>query len=553
MKFSVEPKIFERFPGVEIGVLVLTKLNNEGKSEEILKLLRVEEKKQKELLANVELGSLPEISGWRKIYRELGSNPKDFRSSVEALLRRARGGEKPIPQINNLVDLYNYISLKYHLPAGAEDLDKTEGDISLMFANGAEKGTYIGGTEIENCEQGEVIYKDEAGFICRRWNWREADRTKIDKETNQAVLVIERVPTLADEVLTDALKESEDLIKKILGGEVRVAILNSKSPYFNFEITKNKKRKDSSELKEIKKKELKKVKKKTDQKTSNPVSEILEKNPPFIDSVIRKIILKAVEESFTAVKLYQNAVNIEHPKVNNYGDYSTNLALIISGRLKMKPMDEAEKISRKISEYIKSGQMISIKADSNEKNLIRYKVSDILENVKSELPGFVNLFLAKKWLISQIDRVLDTRETVKQGQNPISEAISGQKIMVEFTDPNPFKELHIGHLYSNSVGESLCRIFEFFGADVKRANYFGDVGMHVAKSIWGLQKNLSEKKLTIEELEKRSLRDRVKFLGESYALGATAFEKESPAKEQMKDINYLVFLSAQKYIVDKFN
>ena len=151
------------------------------------------------------------------------------------------------------------------------------------------------------------------------------------------------------------------------------------------------------------------------------------------------LILKAVEESFPAEKLYQNAVKIEHPKVNNYGDYSTNIALIISGQLKMKPPDVAEKISRKISEYIKSGQMISIKADSNEKNLIRYKVSDILENVKSELPGFVNLFLAKKWLISQMVRVLEIRETVKERQNPISEAISGQKIMVEFTDPNPFK------------------------------------------------------------------------------------------------------------------
>src|SRR3989344_6683728 len=145
MKFSVEPKIFERFPGVEIGVLVLTKLNNEGKSEEILKLLRVEEKKQKELLANVELGSLPEISGWRKIYKDFGSNPKDFRSSVQALLRRARGGEKPIPQINNLVDIYNYISIKYHLPLGAEDLDKVEDYICLTFADGSEAGKTIGG------------------------------------------------------------------------------------------------------------------------------------------------------------------------------------------------------------------------------------------------------------------------------------------------------------------------------------------------------------------------------------------------------------------------
>ena len=74
--------------------------------------------------------------------------------------------------------------------------------------------------------------------------------------------------------------------------------------------------------------------------------------------------------------------------------------------------------------------------------------------------------------------------------------------MVEYTDPNPFKEFHIGHLYSNSVGESISRIYGAIGSDVKRADYFGDVGMHVAKSVWGLIEKMKKEKVSISDLEK---------------------------------------------------
>ena len=448
MKFNVDSKIFERFPRVEIGVLVIKGIDNKGHYDEILKLLRAEEKKQKELLVDVEMGSLPEISAWRKIYRELGSNPKDFRSSVEALLRRARGGEKPIPQINNLVDLYNYISLKYHLPAGAEDLDKTEGDISLTFANGSEKGVYIGSSEVQNCDLGEVIYKDMEGFICRKWNWREADRTKIDKDTKQAVLVIEKVPEVSKEVFNEAIREAEKLLKNLLQGEVQSHILNSNKPSISFDLVADKTRiVKKAKITGRQEKREEKVKK-IQQKILNPASELLEKNLPMIQQMIKVVIEKVVAESFEKVKLTENFIKIEHPKINNYGDYSTNIAMILTGQLKMKPIEAAEKLSRKIDEYIREHQMISVKADSNSDKSIIINVSDILENVKFELPGFVNLFIAKKWLISQVDRVLNNDWSIKTGQTDKVRhdlSLTGLKISVEYTDPNPFKEFHLGH------------------------------------------------------------------------------------------------------------
>lgn len=230
MKLIVEPKIFETFPEIAIGVVVVENMDNRGHNDEVLQLLRAEEARQKELLTGVELGSLPEIAAWRQMYKAFGSDPHDFRSSVESLLRRARGGSKPLPQINNLVDLYNYLSLKYHLPAGAEDLDKTNGDIILGFSDGTERGVSLGSDTEELCYAGEVIYKDMEGFICRRWNWREADRTKIEETTTRAIVVIEKAAVVGDSTLISALDEAKLLIERYLTARCSVYTLDAAKP-----------------------------------------------------------------------------------------------------------------------------------------------------------------------------------------------------------------------------------------------------------------------------------------------------------------------------------
>ena len=296
----------------------------------------------------------------------------------------------------------------------------------------------------------------------------------------------------------------------------------------------------------------KKIFPKLHQKTSNPVFELLEKNPPEIVKILKTVIEKAVEDSFSDLKGGKYAVKFEHPKINHYGDYSTNLALIISGQLKIKPMDVAEILTRKIEEYIKSGQMISIKADSNDKNMISIKVGDVLENIKSELPGFVNFFLTKKWLISQMERVPGNKFPVKTSQKGFFTkvlALQGFKISVEYTDPNPFKEFHIGHLYSNVIGESTARLFEENGATVWRADFYGDAGMHIAKSVWGMIEKLktqNSKLKTIAELESLPLSERQKFLGEGYALGVQKYEEDEEIAGDIRDINYFVYVAAQE-------
>jgi len=232
MNCRVDPTIFETYPGVEIGLIDIQGMDNSGHASEILALIRSEEAKQQQLLANTELGSLPEISAWRKIYKSFGSNPHDYLSSVEAVLRRARRGVNPLPQINNLVDLYNYISLKYHMPVGAEDCDAISGDVRLGFMTGSEQGTALGSDHEETCDPGEVAYTDDVGFLCRRWNWREADRTKITEETTHAILVMEKVPVISHEVLLTALEETQTLIETYLHAECTIMVLTKDQPTY---------------------------------------------------------------------------------------------------------------------------------------------------------------------------------------------------------------------------------------------------------------------------------------------------------------------------------
>lgn len=228
--FSIHPAIFEAFPQTRIGALVISGLKNSGENAKLLQLLRAEELRQRDILNAVELPSLPEIKVWREAFKKFGSDPRDFRSSIEALLRRARAGNKPLPHINSLVDLYNYISIKYHLPVGAEDLDKIKGDVELAFAAGTENGKALGAEAAETCYPGEVIYRDAESFMCRRWNWREADRTKIDENTLRAILVIDSVGGLEPEVLDRALNETQGLVQSELGASVRSEILDAARP-----------------------------------------------------------------------------------------------------------------------------------------------------------------------------------------------------------------------------------------------------------------------------------------------------------------------------------
>ena len=226
MEFKIQKEIFDIFPDFIAGVILLKNVDNRGEGAEITQLLREVEKEQIAKLSGLEnFGLHPQLNAWRMAYRKFGADPHQYRCSAEALVRRALKGDQ-LRHINKLVDLYNYISLKYILPVGGEDTNNIAGDLVLAFADGAEPFIRLGGTENEPPQKGEVVYKDNKGVACRRWNWREADRTKLTEETKNAIIVVEALFPETYEDVEIATKDLAGLIQKYCGGEASFYILN---------------------------------------------------------------------------------------------------------------------------------------------------------------------------------------------------------------------------------------------------------------------------------------------------------------------------------------
>lgn len=216
-EFKISKVLFEQFPSLQIAVLKLKDLDNKNSNPKIITKLRKLELEIREKYNSDSLSNLPEIQTWREAYSSFGAKPKKYKSSIEALLRRVIAGEE-IPNINPLVDAYNYISLKYLLPLGADDLDKITESINLTYTSGEEKFTVIGSEETKQVNRGEVAYKmGDKTILCRRWNWREGDQTKITNESKNAIIYLESL--LEDK---SVLKKAVSELQKLLGGEVVV-------------------------------------------------------------------------------------------------------------------------------------------------------------------------------------------------------------------------------------------------------------------------------------------------------------------------------------------
>lgn len=228
MKFKVDHKIFEKFPGLTIGVVICKNLNNSGIQEEVQKEIRVQENNIRAKYNTETLSQTPKIDIWRKTYSAFGAKPKENKSSVENLYRLVLQGVN-LRHINKLVDIYNLISLEHMVPVGGEDIDKIQGDVVLTFAEPNEPAVLLlGDKEPRPPHAGEVIYKDNISAICRRWNWREADRTKFTEETKNCFLVIEGLLPVMKQEIEDATKELKELVQKFCGGDITYKILDNK-------------------------------------------------------------------------------------------------------------------------------------------------------------------------------------------------------------------------------------------------------------------------------------------------------------------------------------
>lgn len=166
--------------------------------------------------------------------------------------------------------------------------------------------------------------------------------------------------------------------------------------------------------------------------------------------------------------------------------------------------------------------------------------------------GFVNVWLSDAIIAEAMKQVSTTF-----GQH---DSYAGQRIVIEHTDANPFKEFHIGHAYSNTVGEALGRLYKAGGATVHQVSYHGDTGKHIAMAIWGIQQLLvdpdadwfvreSEGDLTLSDVDETK---RTAFLGAAYARGAGAYKEDESAKEQIEAINRHIFAHDEQDIDEMY-
>src|SRR3989344_1974929 len=196
-------------------------------------------------------------------------------------------------------------------------------------------------------------------------------------------------------------------------------------------------------------------------------------------------------------------VNFDTPTHIELGDCSTNVAMVYAKQLNKKPTELAEEIKNKLED----------------------KKIEHLSKIDVVSPGFINFFFDRSYFGEVVKTVISEKESF--GNNAL---LSGQKIIIEYTDPNPFKEFHIGHLMSNSIGESISRIIEKEDAEVKRLSYGGDVGLHVAKTIWAIQKSTALSNYVD-----------VKTLGGMYVIGNKSYEEDEQAKKEIDELNKIIF------------
>lgn len=185
-----------------------------------------------------------------------------------------------------------------------------------------------------------------------------------------------------------------------------------------------------------------------------------------------------------------------------FGDYATNVALQLGKKQGVNPRQLAEKI---VDAMPKSG---------------------VVSEVSIAGPGFINLKLSDQalWQVA--------------GENP-TKTLANQKILLEYSCPNAFKELHTGHLYQTIVGDTLGRLLEAAGAEIFRANFGGDVGLHVARCLWGIQTMLAQGDPA--SLDQVPAAGRTQWISQAYVLGAKADTEDQAASEEIKSINKQIY------------
>lgn len=218
---------------------------------------------------------------------------------------------------------------------------------------------------------------------------------------------------------------------------------------------------------------------------------------------MKSVITSAIQTALNDLNFPEVEFVVDYPTDKNAAaDYFSNVALVLAKQVGQAPREIAEQIATALAGQIDQVAAINIAG-----------------------PGFLNFTFDRTYFTTTLKQALAAGD--RWGSNDDWE---NKVVIVEYTDPNPFKELHIGHVVPNALGESLSRLFMMAGADTRRVTFQGDVGMHVAKAMYGLQKHGA----TPDTIN-------APLLGQAYATGSQAFESSPEIQAEIKALNKVIY------------
>ncbi|MEK7101588.1 MAG: arginine--tRNA ligase [Patescibacteria group bacterium] len=236
-------------------------------------------------------------------------------------------------------------------------------------------------------------------------------------------------------------------------------------------------------------------------------------------------IRKAIGEAFVQAGAPETTFAVERPSDPAHGDYATNAALAAAKALGRKPREFADELARFLIE--KLGK-------------------DIASHITVAGPGFVNITLAREAVaLATVEADAQGSEWGKAKPDKVwsldasqGEAFRGKRVIVEYSNPNAFKEMHVGHLVGTVVGEAISQLIENSGAKVARDTFGGDIGPNVAKALWGLRKNGISEPATAQEM------------GAAYVEGSNAYESNPQAKEEIDTLNQAIYAGTDRELME---
>jgi DNA/RNA-binding domain of Phe-tRNA-synthetase-like protein len=207
----IDPQVSEQFPDYVAVVMIIEGLEPGPVTSASEALLNEAEKSAIAAIGDGAAHDLAEILRWREAYASFGVKPRQARSSVESLMRRASSG---LPRIDRITDTYNAVSVLHRVPIGGENLHAYVGPPQLIIAEGTEEFDTVSDGEptTDIVPAGEIVWRDDAGVTCRRWNWRQCVRTRIGADTRSALFIID---SLGPQALGVAEQAGDVLIDRL--------------------------------------------------------------------------------------------------------------------------------------------------------------------------------------------------------------------------------------------------------------------------------------------------------------------------------------------------